>query len=107
MSVKEWFLSGKFRSGSNPKTATNALSANLCRESHWSRYQRERSKVLFTVDRESMDLHPQYLPLWERSPSCEVDAEATPFLLANSLCRVSCFDPLFPDSSDTQDCQIG
>lgn len=26
-------LSGKFRFGSNPKTAMNALSANLCRES--------------------------------------------------------------------------
>jgi hypothetical protein len=28
-------LSGKFRLGSNPKTAINALSARLFRESHW------------------------------------------------------------------------
>src|SRR5215467_14369350 len=37
-----------------------------------------------------MDLHPQYLLLWEQSPSYEGDAEATPFLLVNSLRRVSC-----------------
>ncbi len=31
---QEMVLSGKFRLGSNPKTAINALLANLCLESH-------------------------------------------------------------------------
>ncbi len=52
-----------------------------------------------------MDLHPQYLPLWEQSPSYEVDAEATPFLLANSLCRA--LIPSFPILLIRRTAQIG